>query len=63
MENFPLAKIAKCFDEFKILKNKSRQEFGAQIVGGMIAQRSVQYSEIAHGIESQAKVESIERRI
>ena len=63
MENFPLAKIAKCFKEFAVLKNKSRQEFGAQMIGGMIKQRSVQYSEIAQGIDSEAKVESTERRI
>ena len=63
MENFPLAKIAKCFEEFGVLKNKSRQEFGAQMIGGMINQRSVQYSEIAQGIDSDVKIESTIRRI
>lgn len=63
MEQVPFTKLVERIREFEVLKHKNRQEFTAKIVGGMIKQRSVQYSEIAQGIESTTKVESIERRI
>lgn len=63
MEQIPLAKLAENFRELGVLSHKSRQEFATQIISGMIRQRSVQYAEIAQGIDSPVKVESIERRI
>ena len=46
-----------------VVWHKKRQEFVDLIIGGMIKSRSVQFWEIAEGIDKAIKTESIERRI
>jgi len=63
MEQCPQTKIYELIRNLGIVKHKKRQEFICDLTAGIIKSRSVVFSQIADKIESDAKVESIERRI
>ncbi len=63
MEQSPGTNIYKLIRKLGIVKHKKRQEFICSLIEGIIKSRSVIFSEIADKIDSDAKTESIERRI
>ena len=63
MEQSPATNIYKLIRELGIVKHKKRQEFTCDLIEGLIKSRSVIFSAIADEINSNAKTESIERRI
>lgn len=63
MEQCPQTKIYELIRNLGIVKHKKRQEFICDLTAGIIKSRSVVFSQISDKIESDAKVESIERRI
>ena len=62
-KSVPFAKLVESLRTHGVLKHKKRQEFTARIIEGMLSQRSVQYHEIAQGIDLDIAVSSIERRV
>lgn len=63
MEHCPQANIYELIRSLGIVKHKKRQEFVCELTEGIIKSRSVIFSQISDKIESEAKIESIERRI
>lgn len=63
MVKITVSNIWTIFRFMEIVNHKKHQEFLAQLIEGVIKSRSVHFSEIAHEIESDAKKESVIRRI